>query len=60
MRSWSVAWLESFCHLMGLPTKLRDAGIDDSQFERKADARWKDAGTSAPATALCCLAKKTS
>jgi len=30
--------LESFCHLMGLPTKLRDAGIDDSQFERMADA----------------------
>jgi alcohol dehydrogenase YqhD (iron-dependent ADH family) len=33
-----ITRLEAFAHLMGLPTRLRDAGIDDSRFERMANA----------------------
>jgi alcohol dehydrogenase YqhD (iron-dependent ADH family) len=33
-----IARLENFGHVMGLPTKLRDAGIDDGKFDLMAKA----------------------
>ena len=31
-----ISRLEGFCHLMGLPTKLKDIGIDNSKFDLMA------------------------
>ena len=32
-----IARLENFCRVMGVPTRLKDAGIDNSKFELLAD-----------------------